>query len=425
MGSRHPLTPPSDFGSSRSSAHGQPSHSGNRSGSPRASRLYPGSAVPLPPRPGGARSPDYWRRLSETAPGAPGPARGPSPDSAVAGPTGAGPPQAPGPRPAWRGSPCAHTPGPRGTPRPGGRASAACPGPTPGAPRPDLPRTPAGSGLGEGDWAAARGRALGGEARRPPPPLRPCPSVPSPSLRAPRWRPRSALSPRRRRRRARARDPSRPPAPPAPASSLPLRPPPPSSRARRGRRDREAAAGTREGSRGSEPRTPSRDRVSRGGGAPRGARRGCPPSLRGGRPGAREALAGRVPDAGEGGNAASVLAAATARRRREKKLCLERRFAGKSARAQRSAAGGVLRPARVPGAADCGTRRPGPPGGRPRGPGLRCVGRAGRRRQLLLRSGLHFWGSAGIGVRAGEGGRRWAWRGKTTSGRAGLSSGMG
>lgn len=146
------------------SEHGQPSHLGNRSGSPRASRLTPDSAVPRLLRPGGGRPPDSWRRFSETAPGAP--------RAQLGGPSPASPPppdgrrhRAPRPRgllPSSRGSPCAHTPGaPRDTPprRPGfGRP----PRPTPGEPRArPLPGRRPGAGLGgEGDWAAARGRAL-------------------------------------------------------------------------------------------------------------------------------------------------------------------------------------------------------------------------------------------------------------------------
>lgn len=83
-----------------------------------------------------------------------------------------------------------------------------------------------------------------------------------------------------------------------------------------------------------------------------------------------------------------------------KKLCLERRGVGKPARAQlcrRRRRG--LPGARVLGAARlqawrASYRARGPPRGRPRGPGLWRVGHAGHRRQLLLRSGLHFCGQS-------------------------------
>ncbi|XP_044781383.1 LHFPL tetraspan subfamily member 2 protein isoform X2 [Bubalus bubalis] len=243
------------------SAHGQPSHLGNRSGSPRPSRLAPDSAVPRLPRSGGARPPDSWRRFSETAPGAPrAQLGGPSPDSPP--PPDGRRHRAPRPRglrPSSRGSPCAHTlRGPAGH-------SAQEAGPRPSAPPhagrapgPTLPGRRPGAGLGgEGDWAAARGRALGREARRPPPLSAPAPPSP-PSLLAPR-RPRSALSPRRRRLPRPGPSPSRP---------RPLLPPPPSAllllllpRAPGGAGETERwLRGGVTGSRGSEPRTPSRDR---------------------------------------------------------------------------------------------------------------------------------------------------------------------
>lgn len=413
------------------SEHGQPSHLGNRSGSPRASRLTPDSAVPRLLRPGGGRPPDSWRRFSETAPGAP--------RAQLGGPSPASPPppdgrrhRAPRPRgllPSSRGSPCAHTPGaPRDTPprRPGfGRP----PRPTPGEPRArPLPGRRPGAGLGgEGDWAAARGRALGREARRPPPLSAPAPPSP-PSLLAPR-RPRSALSPRRRRLPRPGPSPSRP---------RPLLPPPPSAllllilpRAPGGAGETERwLRGGVTGSRGSEPRTPSRDRVSRGGGAraqprPAGHPARRPPSPRGRRTGAGEVLAGRVPDAGEGGNAASSLAAATARRRSGKKvvpgktICREvgasPAFSPPQACFGRRGSRVQLTPDSAPGAARwsparawpavCGSSRP----------------QTSAAAQIWA---AFLWAAQGSGVRAGGGGR-WAWRAKTTSGRAGLSSGMG
>ena len=110
-----------------------------------------------------------------------------------------------------------------------------------------------------------------------------------------------------------------------------------------------------------------------------------------------------------------------------KKLCLERRFSGKPARAQlsrlcrRTETG-----ARVPGAAWRGARRAwyrarGPPRGRPRG--ARSAACGSRRPQTSAASQIwaaFLWAAQGLGVRAGGGGGGRG-VGKTTSGLSGLN----
>lgn len=131
------------------------------SGDPRGLR-----EAPSPP--GGRSDPLPGSRASAPPPGdplSPTPSRAPQ-DTPLRRPGLVCPPPAPRPAPGEPGAP---------TPPPGRPA-----------PEPDAG--------GDGDWAAARGRVLGGEARRPLSFSAPAPLSP-PSVLAPR-RPRSALSPR-------------------------------------------------------------------------------------------------------------------------------------------------------------------------------------------------------------------------------------
>lgn len=142
------------------------------------------------------------------------------------------PGQAPGPPPLLQGIPFRlHPPGPTGpSPPEAGPRPPPAPAPPRAAPRGESPGpdpsprrpAPAPDAGGDGDWAAARGRVWGGEARRPLSVPAPAP-LPPPSAPAPR-RPGSALSPRRLLLPPRADPlPSLPPSPP------PLLSPPSSS----------------------------------------------------------------------------------------------------------------------------------------------------------------------------------------------------
>lgn len=376
----------------------------------------PGPAV-SPPAPRFPASPGPAERaLPTTGDGFPKPRRelpGPSPGdprrTRRRRPTGAGPARRPRGLAPPRGDPLAPTPpgAPRDTPprRPGlGRP----PRPTPGAPRarpsPDAGRERGsarvtGRRRAAGPWAARRG----GRLLPPPPPLR----------RLPACEPRGGRGRRSRLAAAAAR--ARDPLPPARAPSARLLPPPcarllllpraPGGAGETERRPRGRVAG----SRGSEPRTPSRDRVSRGGGA-RAA------------PGAAPTEPARRADRGPGG-AGGTGAGRWGRRERRfvsgsrdrppqkwKKSCAWKdALLGSRREPSVLAAGGVLRPARVPGAADCGLGARGRP----------VVARAGLDCGVWVKPaadvsccsdlGCIFVGSAGIGGegwRRGEGGGR-------------------
>lgn len=316
------------------------------------------------------------------------------------------------------------------------------PRPAPGEPRAPTP-PPARSarepdGGGDGDWAAARGRVLGGEAWRPLSFSAPAPLSP-PSVLA-RRRPRSALSPRLLLLpHPWTLSPPLPhpllssPPPLSPPSAFPELPAGP-ERWLRGGVTESPGLGKAAGS-----ETPSRGRVSRsrwtpcalreGEAAPR-ARwgwRGTParvlaePSrpaetwlrareLRSGAHGARGegrglgrgAAAGRVLDAGNARERLLLFSLPRPPAAEVEKSCVWNSDLPGSRRESCSpAAAGELRPGVTAATAALGSwaqlRAPGtapegPPVVAPAGPGLWRVGHAGHRRQLLLRFGLHFCG---------------------------------
>lgn len=341
------------------------------------------------------------------------------------------PPPPPRPRPS--------RPAPRGAP---GEPRA----PTPPPERPARER----DGGGDGDWAAARGRILDREARPPlsfsaPAPLSP-PSLLAPPAAAEVGALASSPPP--------TRGPSpllSPPSPPplAASSSFPER----LAERRRNGKPRlgegcELGAGDAEPGPGElESPGPARaagERARSPGQVGRAARVGGtePPGreelgLRARRlarePGSRAPGAhgegrgpspgpGRVSDAGNGRERLLLFSPPRPPAAEVEKLCLERQFAGKPARAElsrrrwRAPTGGSRghRGARLwaqPGAEvrALGTAPRGPRGGRPGKAWCVSLGHAGHRRQLLSNLGCIFVGSA---VNWVAGWRRWAWSGE-------------